>query len=256
MSQTKNKPIICTQSEIMTQKSIFWLSVLLFIAFPIVSGFILQTVVLNVSGNIAYKSLVPTLTLIRDIASVLCSYAGIGVMAAAVANYGIRNSFGTVILGLLSHTVGFFASMGAYLLSGAKNFAVATFTFAVDAVANTLIYAVILVALILIRKNEIKKGNLPPKLSKDRLIDKGGAYTYILTATGIFGIAQLATTLYRMVTDFLDPSIGVPINLQEWIYWVTEYLTIVIYLGIGYFIVLGVFWLCKYYKEHFSEVTE
>lgn len=256
MSQTKKKPIKLTQAEKMTKESVFWLSVLLFIAFPVINSFILQTVVLNVSGNIAYRSIVPTLTLIRDILSVLCSYAGLGVMAAAVANYGAKNTLGTVILGLLSHTVGFFASMGAYLLSGAKNFAVATFTFAVDAIANTLVYAVILVVLALIRKNQNKKGDLSVQLSKDKLIAKGGAYSYMLTAAGIFGIAQLATTLYRMITDFLDPSIGVPINLQEWIYWVTEYLTIIIYLGIGYFIVLGIFWLCKYYKEHFSEVTE
>lgn len=252
MSQIKTKPTKLTLPEKLTCSSVFWLSVILFVALPFVNNFIMQTAVLNITGNIAYESLAPTLTVIRDLMSVLTAYAGIGAIAAAVAHFGLKKAFGTVILGLLSHTVGLFSSMLAYAVSGARNFAAAVFILGVDAIANTLIYAVILTVLALMRKKRVSN-NTNELTLEDKIISKGGAYSYMVTATAIYGAAQLITVLYTMITDFLDPSIGIPINIQEWVYWVTEYLMLFIYVGIGYFIVLGIFWLCKYYHTHFAE---
>lgn len=255
MSQNKNKPTKLTLPEKLTYSSVFWLSVILFVALPFVNNFIMQTVVLNITGNIAYENLAPVLTVVRDLMSVLTAYAGIGIIAAAIAHFGLKRAFGTVILGLFSHTAGLFSSMLAYAVSGAKNFAAAVFILGVDATANTLIYAVILAVLVLIRKKRVSKSENVLTL-EDKIISKGGAYSYMVTATAVYGAAQLITVLYTMITDFLDPSIGIPINVQEWVYWVTEYLMLFIYVGIGYFIVLGIFWLCKYYLKHFEEVTE
>ena len=251
MSQTKNKPIKLTQAERMTKASVFWLSVLLFIALPFINNFILQTVALNISGNIAYKDLAPALNTVRDLLSVFSSYAGVGVLAAAIANFGAKNAVGTVILALSSHIVGLFSAMLSYALSGARNYSAAVFLLGVDALVNILIYAVILAILSIIRKKD-RTESVSDSL-QNKMLAKGGAYTYITTAIGVFGGAQLAATLYSMISAFVDPSIGTPINLQEWIYWITEYLTLFIYVGIGYIIVLGVFWLCKYYRAHFAD---
>lgn len=252
MSQTKNKPTALNDSERLTHSSLFWLSVLIFIAFPFINNFILQTVVLNITGNIAYESLTPVLTSVRDLISVLTAYAGIGILAAAVAHFGAKRAIATVILGLFSHTVGLFSAMLSYITSGARNYATAVFILGVDALVNTLIYAVILVASVQIRKRKMSCQDYSITLC-DKIISKGGAYSFIVTVTAIFGAAQLAAILYSMISAFVDPSIGIPINVQEWVYWITEYLTFFIYLGIGYFIVLGIFWLCKYYRAHFAD---
>ena len=253
--QTPKAPKFTT-AENMTRSSLFWLSVLLFVALPFINNFILQTVTLNISGNIAYKDLAPVLTTVASLLSVLAAYAGIGAVAAAIANFGTKNSLGTVILGLSSHLVGFIAYIMSYSVSGARNYQYAVFALGVDALANLLIYAVIILILALMKKkNTATNGYTVPTL-QDKIISKGGAYTYIVTATAIYGAAQLFTTLYTMISDFLDPSIGTPINVQEWVYWITKYLTAFIYLGIGYFIVLGIFYLCKYYRTHFAEIKE
>ena len=254
-SQTKSTHKFTT-AENMTRSSLFWLSVLLFVALPFINNFILQTVTLNISGNIAYKDLSPVLSTVASLISVLTAYAGIGTIAAAIANFGIKNSIGTVILGLLSHAVGFISYIMSYSVSGARNYQYAVFALGVDALANLLIYAVIILILALIKtKSTSAEGYTVPAL-QDKIISKGGAYSYVVTATAIYGGTQLLTTLYTMVSDFLDPSIGTPINMQEWVYWITKYLTTFIYLGIGYFIVLGIFYLCKYYRTHFAEIKE
>ena len=244
-----------TDARILTRQSLFWLATLIFIALPFLNSFVLQTMLINIDGNIAYKSVAPVLTAIRDIISVFNSYAGIGILAAAIAHFGAKKAIGTVILALLYQTVVMLASMMSYALSGARNFAGAVFMLGVDALTNTAIYAVILVVLVILRKNKMEYQDASLTLN-DKIIAKGGAYSYIVTAVGIFGAAQLAAMLYSMISAFVDPSIGIPINIQEWVYWITEYLTFFIYFAIGYLIVLGVFWLCKYYLSHFEEATE
>ena len=241
-----------TTAEKLTRSSLFWLSVLLFVALPFINNFIIQTVVLNISGNIAYEALAPALSTVAGILSVLTAYAGIGAIAASIANFGAKGSVGTIILGLNSHVIGLLSAMFAYALSGARNYEYAVFALGVDAIANVLVYALIIVVLALMSRKRLLTDNTPPQLG-DKLLAKGGAYTYIVTATVLFGAAQLAATLYTMIYDFLDPSIGTPINLQEWIYWITKYLTTLIYLGIGYMIVLGIFHLCNYYRTRFAE---
>ncbi len=251
-SQTKIA-IKLTVAEDLTRASLFWASLILFVAFPFINNFFIQTVMLNVSGNIAYKDLTPVLSTVAGLLSVLAAYAGIGTVAAAVANFGAKRSVGTVILALLSHVAGLIAYIMSYAISGARNYGYAVFALSVDALANMLVYAAIIIMIAIMKKKNVNKGECSvPELS-DKLIAKGGAYSYIVAATTVYGAAQLFTTLYTMVSDFLDPSIGVPINLQEWVYWITKYLTTFIYLGIGYFIVLGIFYLCKYYRAHFAD---
>ena len=254
-SQTKIAPKP-TWAEPLTRSSLFWLSVLLFVAFPFINNFFLQTVILNITGNIAYENLVPVLSTALSLLSVLTSYAGIGVIATSIANFGTKNSIGTVILGILSHPIGVIAYIISYAISGARNYEYAVFTLGVDAAATMLIYALIIVILSVIKKKRTAAGTSDAVELRDKLIDKGGAYTYVVTSTAIFGAAQVLSTLATMITDFLNPSIGTPINIQEWVYWITKYLTEFIYLGIGYFIVLGIFYLTKYYRTHFAEQNQ
>ena len=251
-SQTKIAPKP-TMAESLTRSSLFWASVLLFIAVPFINNFFIQTVVLNVSGNIAYEGLAPILSTVAGLLSALAAYAGIGIVAASIANFGTKRSVGTVILALLSHVMSLIAYIMAYALSGARNFGYAVFALGVDALANMLIYAIIIVMLAIMKSKNTKKGNIEAPQLSDKLIAKGGAYSYIVAATVVYGAAQLLATLYTMVSDFLDPSIGTPNNAQEWVYWITSYLTTFIYLGIGYFIVLGFFYLCNYFRARFAE---
>ena len=251
-SQTKLAPKL-TMAEKLTSSSLFWASVILFVAFPFINNFFIQTVMLNISGNIAYKDLAPVLSTVAGLLSVLVAYAGIGTVAAAIANFGAKRSVGTVILALFSHVAGLIAYIMSYAISGARNYGYAIFSLSVDALANMLIYAAIIIMIAAMKKKNVKKGNCDSPELSDKLISKGGAYSYIVAATTVYGAAQILSTLFTMVSDFLDPSIGVPINLQEWVYWITKYLTTFIYLGIGYLIVLGIFYLAKHLKKQFEE---
>ncbi|MBR2461471.1 MAG: hypothetical protein IKB34_09610 [Clostridia bacterium] len=241
-----------TSPRQLLRESIFWLSVILFVFLPFISSFILQTVILTIDGNIAYKTLTPALITARDLIAVFNAYAGIGVLACAVAYFGAGGAKGTVAMAMLYHPAVFLASMCAYPFSGAKSYIEAIFVLGTDMLINTAVYAVILLILILIRRHKLKKGEDITAPLNSRLIARGGTFSYPNSAIGTFAIFQISALMYSMISAFVDPSIGTPINVREWVYWITEYLTCFIYAAIGYVIAVGICYLCEYYLKHFA----
>ena len=249
MAKTKD---IQTADKLL-KSSLFWLSVILFFVVPFINALVLQTVILSVESNIAYKGLAPVLTAVKDVSSVLASYFSLGVIACSVAYYGIKNNKGTVAVALLHFPFEFLMHMISYIISGAKSYAAALFMLGTDASANTLLYAVILAILETVRyKKQKSKTDITPPIPK-KSIGKSGMFSYLWASVGVFAAAQLLALIYAMISAFVDPSLGTPINLQEWVYWITEYLTVVIYAVLGYFLALSACYMCEYYKKHFSE---
>lgn len=240
-------------SQTLTCKSLFWLGIILFVAMPIVNNLILQTILTSLAGNIAYEGLYSVMSIICSAISVLTSYSGLGVLATAIAHFGAKKAIGTVILSILYHPISALASIKAYDMSGASNLnkAFANITFLINGAANLLCYAIILLILILIRRKKTARNQLPELGNK--LFSRGGAYSYVIAATLIFSLAQLATRLYDMIDAFLDPSLGLPVNATEWIYWISQYVTLFIYAAIGYLISLSIFYLCKKLQKRFAE---
>ncbi len=232
--------------------TLFWLGVFVFIALPIINCLVLQTVFFALDGNIAYGSLSEVVSTVRSIISALNSYAGLGVLICAVAYFGLSTG-GTVALAMLYHPVTAVASTVAYILAGGSSVSAAVFYFGIDALAGLVIYAVIYVILILILHKKGKR-RLPasPPL-EGRLAARGGMFTYIWAAVAIYGGIQLANTLYTMIDAFLDPSLGTPINAQEYIYWVTEYLSVAVYAAVGYFVILSICYYAQYSLRNFKK---
>lgn len=250
LSNSKNR--VVTTKEQYLRLSLFWLGVIVFIVLPLINYLVLQTVMLSVENDIAYGNLSDTISVIQDIISALNSYIGLGILACAAAHFG-TDSGGTVILAFSYNFVIFFSSMLSYIYAGGSSIAEAIIYLGIDAVANTAFYAVIYGILLKIRSKKLDSKQ--PSVSKleNKLYANGGSFTYIKTTTFIFGGAQLAAMLYNMIDAFIDPSIGTPINAAEWIYWITEYLSVIVYAAIGYFIMLAIFYLAQHFLKHFND---
>ena len=52
-----------------------------------------------------------------------------------------------------------------------------------------------------------------------------------------------------MIDAFVDPSIGPPVNRGEWLYWITEYLSVLVYAAIGYFLMLAIGYLMQHFLK-------
>ena len=249
----QNKPTKETTSQTLLRSTLFWIGVLIYVALPFVTYFILQTVVINVEGNIAYKEITPTVSAIANLIAVFTSYAGIGLVAVTIAYFGVKKAKHTVILCISSQFIGVIFSMLAYTLSGARNYQVALFSLGIDAFFTTLIYVGIIVSVHFIRKSKLTHhGNAVPELD-GKIVSRGGIYTYLFGSVGIYAAVQIIAKLYDMISKFIDPSYGLPVNLTEQLYWPTEFVKLFIYASLGYLISLGAFYLAKYYLKHYQE---
>lgn len=233
------------------RRSLFWLGILVYIVLPVVNHLLLQTVNFSVDGNIAYGNLSDFIATAQDIISAVNSYAGLGILVCAVAYFGLYSG-GTAMLAFAYQPVILISSLIAYKLAGGTSIDAAIYYFGVDALANLFIYAVIYGVLFIIRYKKFTSGETRVKPINGKIITKGGIYTYMIAATAIFGGAQLASKLYTMIDAFVDPALGPPINVQEVIYWITEYLSVIVYTAIGYFIIFAIAMFSQYSLKHFS----
>ena len=143
--------------------------------------------------------------------------------------------------------------MLAYMLSGARNYEIVLFSLGLDALFTTLVYVGIIVILHFIRKSKLKRSTTAIPELGSKIIGKGGVYTYLFGSVGIYASIQLVAKLYDMISKFIDPSYGLPVNLTEKLYWPTEFAKLFIYAALGYLISLGAFYLAKYYLKHFEK---
>lgn len=238
------------------RESLFWLAVGVFIFVPIINSLVIQTVILSIEGNIAYKGAYPVLNIAADILSVVSAYAGVGLMTVALAYFGLKKAKGVVILSITSHLVTFIASVLCYAFLGGVDYEKAIFFLGADMLAGIVVYSLIIMTVSLIRRGKKKRGLDTHPDVNGKIIGKGGIFSYIFASVGIYFGVQLGLKMYDMISAFLDPSIGLPINPREWMYWITEYLTQMIYGAIGYFTCLALWSLCKYYIRHFKKAIQ
>ncbi len=236
--------------EVYMYVNLFWLAVGVFVFMPILNNFVLQLVILFTDGNIFYGSLSSTLSTVRDVLGIISSYGGLGVFSVAIINFG-KNAFGVIILGFISHGVTLFSSLLTYALYGGEDTMTAFLLLTIDMAVNMAVYTVIYFVLMLVVKKRDTVLNVPPYRLRVIYLAHPLALAFFLAAL-VYGGTNIVVTLYTMISDFLDPSIGPPISMADTLYWVMEYLSDIVSMCVGYFIMLFVGALAEKYKRSVS----
>lgn len=236
-----------TYTEIYTYKNLFWLAVGVFGFVPFFNNFVLQLVRLSIQGDIAYGSLSDVVGVFQEALSLVSVYLGLGALAVCLVYFG-NNAKGVIYLAFGSHGITFFASLFTYFIYGGDNIGPAVFMLLVDAIVNFGIYFIIYIVVL---KLSAKKGtfmNVPKFAFSKSMIAHPFVRAFLISAV-IFGGAQLLAVVYTMVGDFLDPSLGVPVNTADIMYWVLEYVTVIVNTVIGFAVMLFVASLTERYLK-------
>lgn len=228
-----------THNEIYMYKNLLWLSIGVFVFVPVLSNCVLQLVVLFTDGNIAYGETSTYVAALRDIIVLISHYIGMGTLVVCLINFG-KNAIGVIFLAFISHLITFVTSMTTYLIYGGDYFYSVIFMFAVDMLVNAAVYLVLYLFIMHVVKKKNTILNLPEY--HFRLLDTKDPVSFsILGCTLIYGAFEIGALLYRMIGDFIDPSLGPPVNTADTLYWVLEYVTVIVGVTAGYFIMLGVY---------------
>ncbi len=232
-------------SEVYMYKNLFWLAIGVFAFVPFFNSFILQVVQLYVEGDIVYGGLSDGILMAREWLSTLASHIGLGTVAVSVIYFG-SNARGIIGLMFASQGVGLISSLFAYIVCGGEDIISAIFILFSDVIATEAVYGLILFLLLRFVKKNGTVLNIAPY--KVRFLDFSHPVTKgVLIAVSVFGAASLIALIYRMVGDFIDPSLGMPINIYEWLYWVLEYLNVFIRYIVGYIAAMAVTVLASFY---------
>ena len=225
-----------TYTEIYTYNNLLWLATVVFGIFPFVNNFVFQMIRLSVAGDIAFGSLSEWIGYFQEGMSLVSTYLGLGVLSICLTCFG-KNARGVIYLAFGSHGITFFASLFTYFVYGGDNIGPAIFMLVTDLIINELIYFVMY--FIVLKISEKKNTFMTFPKFKFPPIDIHHPYVraFIICAA-VFGGAQLLTVLYTMISDFLDPSLGVPVNTRDIFYWVFEYVFVILYTLIGFFVMI------------------
>ena len=232
--------------------NLFWLAVIVAVFMPVLNSLILQTVLLSVDGNIAYTELSSALETVLKILSPLTTYANYGILACAAAYYGtkapavIALCFSAQPLSLLCQVVSYLAASGNQLRS--------LVNLALDCAINLLFQAVIFGILLLVGRKKLHTEQNKEIFAtlNGKLIGKRDIFLYLIIPPAVFGGIQFLLVLLTVIIDFLDPSLGLPQNAGEVIYIVTELITPLIFLVLGYTVILSIAYFSLYVKKTFK----
>lgn len=223
-----------TYSEIYMYKNIFWFAFAVFVFAPFVNNFAIQLVILYTSNNIVYESLAMVLAFVSDGVSLISNYAGLAVFSLCIVYFG-GNAKSVIRLAYISHAVTLVSSALTYFLYAGALPVSAIFMLIADGLANLAVTALVHVLVQRYAKKRKTFMDIPEYRFSFEL--KKHPYTgAFVISCAIFGAVQLIVLLYRMIGDFLDPSLGVPVNVSDTVYWVLEYAYIFIYTAIGFVI--------------------
>ncbi len=233
--------------EIYMYTNLFWLAVLVYVFIPIFNNFVLQLIILYTDGNIAYGSFSETVSVVRDVLAAAASYVGLGIFAVCLINFG-KNAFGVTVMAFVTHGVSLCTSLFTYSIYGGEDALVAFFLLGTDMLVNIFVYAIIYLVLMYIVKKRSTVLNVPTYKLRVLSLKHPLSFAFFIVAL-IYGLANILATLYQMIGDFLDPSLGPPVSLADTLYWVTEYLSDIVLVCVGYFIMLAVGSVAEKWKK-------
>ena len=214
-------------SEIFMYKNFFYIALCVFIFVPLFANFVLQTMVLFTKGDIAYGYASDIISYVRDILTYISQFIGYGILAVTMLNFG-NNANMILLMAYFSPIINLISSLVVYIYSGGDDILAALFTLTVDMLVNILMLTIIYLYIKRIYNKKNTFLNIPEY--KTEILGKN--HPYSLTFLGIviiYFVINLIIVLYGMIGDFIDPSLGVPVNLKEKIWWVMQYVMVFIY---------------------------
>ena len=226
-----------TYSEVYAYKNMYWFAFAVFVFMPVLCDLILRTVYLYVETNIAYQWMVTPLSVLMESLSVISVYAGYGILTYCVLYFG-KNAAGVIRLAFITHAVSFLVYCIAYYFFTGELLAAIFVIFSEQAVRLLVTFVIYRVLLSYGKRKgtfmNIDRYELSPSI-KGHQLTKG-----ILLVSAVYGAVQLFFLVYQMTVDFLDPSLGPPILVKEYVYWILEYVYIFLFFALGVVIMAAV----------------
>ncbi len=244
MQKNLRKP---SKGEAFMYINLLWFAILAFAFIPIINNLPIQLVITFTDGNILYGALSENLASVRDVLASFAGYTGLGIFVTCILYFG-KKAFGVITLAFASHAISYFISILTYALAGGKDVVSTFFLLGTDMLVNVAVYVIIYFALMHIFKKRDTFLNIPEYRISIFNTKHPLSYGYLITSA-IYALAELAATLYTMIGDFLDPSLGPPINLKETAYWILQYLMIIVSFFVGYVIMMLVGALAERYRK-------
>lgn len=244
-----------TYAEAYMYKNFLWLAVAVFAFIPFLNNFLLQFLQLYTEGDIAYGSLGTFLSALKSFLSVASVYIGFGVLVTAVINFG-KNAVGIIRLAFLSHLITFLSATATCLLYAYVSYGhiltdsvlMQVTMLIIDAAVNLTVYFIIYSVLITVAKKKDTVLNTPS--IKGRFTDTRHPLilSSVISISVHFGV-QLLTVLVNMITAFIDPSIGPPVNAADILYWVLQYLSVIVLAAVGLIVIILIIFLSEHYLK-------
>ena len=238
MKLTIRKP---THSEIYMYKNLFWVAVLLFVFIPLLSSIVIYPVSLAMQNNVAYKSVMPTVNAIGAVLSFIGTYGGFGVLAVTVCYFG-NNGIGIIRLALLSNLISYLSLWTVHILINPyADEGGSLITMAVEILINTAFVAILYFAVLVYAKRRRTFMDIPNYGFSVR-IKKHPFTGAFLCVSIIYFVINIAIELATMISQFLDPSIGLPRNNAEILTLVSRYGYVLLYTvaGMAVMMLIGV----------------
>ena len=244
MKDTMRKP---TYSEIYMYKSLFWLSVAVFIFCPAFNNLILKYLTSFVASNIAYEALVLPLLICQAIISFLPLYCGFGILVVCFLYFG-KNAKGVIALYFISVAVDYFTVMlGEYFASGSVS-AVGNL---ITSLTTASVYLLMFIFVIIYAKKSKTYMNIGKyELSKE--IFKHPFTKGSLVAVGTYCIIHVLVQIVNMLVYYLDKKnyYNIPSGFSEIMSDIVfPYFQIILLAALGFLIMIVIGFLAQKIKN-------
>lgn len=224
-------------SEVYMYKNLFWLAIAVFVFMNVLNELVLRVVYIYAVTDVAYQPYAQAIRIVREGLSVVTNYVGLAVLSVCLTYFG-HNARGVIRAAFISHAVYFVSYTLAYYMSTGYiiESVIQGFT---EAAVNCLVMLMIYIVIMRYTSKKDVQMNVGRYVFGASMT--GHVYTKVFAlAVSIFGGAQMILLVIDMLIDFLDPAIGTPINIGETMYWVLQYLEVILFAALGFVITVAI----------------
>ena len=238
-------------SEIYMYKNIFWVAIALFLFVPLLNSIPLALVINETKDNMAYPENMSYVTgIIQAVLAFTSTYGGMGILAICVAYFG-RNAKGVIRLSLLSTAIMYFLLylmdplINPYAMNDEEGRLI---TFIVDVAVNTAVIAVVYALVLWYSKRKGTFMNIPEYELNFGMLKHPYSKVFFI-AGGVQFFVALVVEVITMAQLFMDKSTGLPETTADYVYWILQYVYLLLYAVIGFIVMVAIGLLASKLRE-------